>query len=74
MKKPNHYFKSIHEAAYRGEETPEKEPTRIEYLKMWTGETYIHICGTAFWDFENKCLDIQSLILAGVTHFRVLEN
>lgn len=74
MKKPNHYFKSIHEAGFRGIEKPQKEPDETEFLCMWTGETIKHSQGTVFWDYSSNCFNIQSLMYKGITHFRVLKE
>lgn len=40
---PPWWFKPIHES---GELT--KEPKTIEYLKMWTGETFVHLGARLF--------------------------
>lgn len=63
---PQWWFKPIHE---QNELTA--PPDTIEFLKMWTGETFVHINGTAFWDSENKCLDRKSLMYNGITHWRI---
>lgn len=68
--KPKWWFKSIHEAR----EDLKEEPEAIEYLIIWTGETYIHTGGTAFWGWgEDSCLNIDSLNGAGITHYRVVD-
>lgn len=68
--KPSYYFKSIHEARlYKDTDLSFNEPTDIEFLKIWTGETFVHVGGTAYWHGDEG-LDIKMLILSGVTHWR----
>ncbi len=75
MKKPNHYFKAIHEAILCDyEDRIIKEPHKVEFLRMWTGETIIHIEGTTYWNHKENCFDVPSLMTAGITHFRILEE
>jgi hypothetical protein len=72
QKKPKHWFKSIHES----KDDLQSEPEAIEYLISWTGETFIHTGGTAYWDHTGEyqgTLNIQSLTLIGVTHYRVID-
>ena len=72
MKKPNHYFKHISEAY----DDIENQPEEIEFLKMWTGETFIHTGGTVYWDQPNEGrggLNIESLNNSGITHYRVIK-
>ena len=72
---PKHWFKSIHsfsddpDLIHRRKEMEKA----IEFLVVSTGETFIHSGGTVYWDWE-KCrgFDIQSLMLGGITHYRVL--
>jgi hypothetical protein len=63
--KPQHWFRTIQE----GVSLP-KDPQEIEYLKMWTGETFIHKNGTAYYNGEG--LDHDDLTREGVTHYRII--
>jgi hypothetical protein len=65
--KPKWWFRPIDES----DELIE-EPKRIEYLKVWTGETFIHTGGTAFW--RDGRLDLNLLIVSGITHWRIPTN
>ncbi len=50
------------------------EPEHIEYLKMWTGETFIHTGGTAYWIHtidHPGYLDVQGCMQSGITHWRL---
>ena len=49
-----------------------EEPMAIEYLRMPSGETFIHVGGTAYWNGEKFVIEL--LYLAGVTHWRMREN
>lgn len=70
MDKPKHWLKSIYEAR---DDQDLKIDEPIEYLKISTGETFIHSGGTAYWNYpEWKGLDIPSLIIAGITHYRLV--
>lgn len=66
IEKPEWWFRATCEA-----EELKTEPDAIEYLRMWTGETFIHTHGTAYWDQKSNHLDEHALILAGITHWRV---
>jgi hypothetical protein len=70
MIKPRYWFRSIHESR----QELRSQPENIEYLNMWTGETYIHVGGTAYWDQARwGGLNIDSLNRAGITHYRLVE-
>lgn len=65
--KPNWWFRPIHD-----QNGLKSNPMKIEYLKMWTGETFIHCNGTAYW---NGCgLDKEALTFSGVTHYRIITD
>lgn len=64
--KPSHWFKTVDELTEL-----HTEPEIIEYLKISTGETYIHTYGTVFWDSITKTFDIQSLKDNGISHWRI---
>lgn len=73
MSKPFHWFKSIHEARDDEDLKERGEPEFIEYLNVWTGETFIHVNGTTYWSrSEWNGLNIHSLTIAGITHYRLL--
>lgn len=67
--KPIYWFRSIHD----DEELPDGEPEKIEYLKISTGETFIHKGGTTYWLQSEDCFDITALIYAGITHWRLIQ-
>lgn len=72
--KPRHWFKSIHEAREDRDIKLGGEPEEIEYLNVWTGETFIHIGGTAYYDVKEwEGLNIHSLTMNGITHYRILK-
>ena len=62
---PNHWFKPVCELIYIC-----SEPDKIEYLKMWSGETFIHTCGTVF--YKNGYFDVESIMRSGITHYRII--
>lgn len=67
--KPQHWFRALSEA-----DELQSEPEAIEYLRMWTGETFIHVFGTAYWvqDVDGiGYLDQKALMHAGITHWRI---
>lgn len=69
MDKPRHWFKSIHEAREDKDLKVVYLEEPIEYLKISTGETFIHTLGTAYWNYlEWEGLDTNALVLAGITH------
>jgi hypothetical protein len=65
--RPSHWFVPISES-----DEIKSEPDAIEFLKIWTGETFIHTGGTAFW--KNGRLDREALIYSGITHWRVRKD
>ena len=68
--KPKWWFKSIHES--KSDPDMAYMPEEIEYLNVWTGETFVHIGGTAYWDDkEYHGLNLLSLVVTGITHYRV---
>lgn len=67
-RKPEYWFRPISDAIYH----LKNEPMNIEYLKMWTGETFIHTGGTAFWCHKEKELKTESLLHLGITHYRLV--
>ncbi len=67
---PQHWFRPICTA----HDELEAEPQHIEYLKMWTGETFIHVFGTVYWhtyEDGSGCLDMEALLKSGITHWRI---
>lgn len=73
--KPDYWFRTPEEFVedYRSM----KEPNAIEYLNADTGETYVHLHGTAFWDHKEHTININKLALCFITHLRIrkdLEN
>lgn len=50
------------------------EPQEIEFLKVWTGETFIHTQGTTYFIYEDKTWDFDSMIKNGITHWRILAS
>lgn len=65
---PKHWFRPVTE-----QELAAQEPQEIEYLKMWTGETFIHVDGTTFWQDGGCCLNVEELQIAGITHYRIIK-
>jgi hypothetical protein len=65
MGKPTWWFKTLEEASEL-----QTEPSSIEYLKVGTGETYVHTHGTAFWNNQTGKLDVEALKRCDVTHWR----
>lgn len=73
MDKPRHWFKSIHEAREDLDLKVGYLEEPIEYLKISTGETFIHTGGTAYWNHDEwEGLNIHALVLAGITHYRLV--
>ena len=66
MKKPQHWFRAVCEA-----DELKTQPGEIEYLRIWTGETFIHSFGTAFWCSDSNRLDKRALMDSGITHWRI---
>lgn len=64
--KPQHWFRAVSEGRRL-----ETEPEEIEYLNVWTGETFTHTGGTAYWNGRGCGLDTQGMTHAGITHWRV---
>lgn len=76
MDKPRYWFKSIHESCHDFELRAfgASFAGSIEYLKIWTGETFIHTLGTTYWNWEEwEGLDIPALIQSGITHYRLVD-
>jgi hypothetical protein len=69
MNTPSYWFKTIDELTEF-----KTEPDTIEYLKIPSGETYIHTYGTVFWSCYKKKFDIELLQENGVTHWRIPSN
>ncbi len=65
--KPAHWFRPVYDCA-----DLTREPARIEFLKVWTGETMIHTYGSAYWDVRNHTLNVELLSRQGVTHWRLI--
>ncbi len=66
--KPLWWFRSVHDSGEL-----KTMPQHIEYLKVWTGETFVHAGGTAFWSEETKSLSIHALMFHGITHWRLVQ-
>ena len=65
--RPAHWFRATSEGRLLT-----KEPEEIEFLNCWTGETFIHVGGTAYWNREPRGgLDVLAMNAAGITHWRV---
>ena len=67
MDKPQHWFRATSEGTRL-----ESEPREIEFLRVWTGETFTHTGGTAYWSGHRLGLDTNAMTLAGITHWRLL--
>jgi hypothetical protein len=61
---PYYWFRKIEQAG-----NVKNEPFATEFLKIETGETYIHTFGSEW--FKNGFL-IVDMIRSGITHFRIL--
>jgi hypothetical protein len=48
-----------------------EEPDAVEYLKIETGETFIHTFGTAFWRGEKERFNLLDLMTCKITHWRI---
>lgn len=66
MSIPDHWFRHVSQNVRL-----DYEPTAVEYLNAWTGETFIHTGGTAYWDPEHHCLDRKAMIASCITHWRL---
>ena len=64
--KPAHWFRTLDEC---GEIT--SNPMAIEYLNIDTGEAFVHTLGTAYWSEKDNALEVDSLKIAGITHWRL---
>lgn len=68
--RPQHWFRPITDVYEL-----DTQPDRIEYLKMWTGETFIHTGGTAYWCIVyegcSRQLDVGACMRSGITHWRI---
>ncbi len=67
--KPKFWFKTIEELTEIN-----CEPQAIEYLKMDTGETFVHLHGTAFWNSRDENMNLNMLKNCGITHWRILDE
>lgn len=64
--KPQHWFRPIHKI----NSEIKCNPHCIEFLKMWSGETFIHMNGTAYWCKDSRSFNIESMMKSGITHYR----
>ncbi len=68
QRKPEWWFRGLDELG-----SIKEKPRKIEYLKIGTGETFIHMGGTAYWE-EEKGICKTCLYDAGITHWRILDE